>query len=127
MRFLLNRCDNVAMHNSIYRLEWAVDLTRYRSNAIGKQIAAITMIIKPYSVCRRSQRSLPFKPLEKKEGRNFIADKQTKVVELVTFDSRLQMLYGLIIILISPYLFPLSIWIQITIHPLSTDGAIVIY
>ncbi len=36
--------------------------------------------------------SLPFKPLEKK-GRNlvkkwyFIADKQTKVVELVTFDS----------------------------------------
>ncbi len=24
------------------------------------------------------------------------------------------------------YLFPLSLWIQITIHPLSTDGAIVI-
>ncbi len=31
-----------------------------------------------------------------------------------------------LIILILPYLFPLSIWIQITIHPLSTDGAIVI-
>ncbi len=37
------------------------------------------------------------------------------------------MLYGnWLIILISPYLFPLSLWIQITIHPLSTDGAIVI-
>ncbi len=31
-----------------------------------------------------------------------------------------------LIILISPYLFPLSLWIQITIHPLSTDGAIAI-
>ncbi len=47
----------------------------------------ITMIIKPYSVCRRSQRSLPFKPLEKKEGCLIFADKQSKVVELVTFDS----------------------------------------
>ncbi len=30
------------------------------------------------------------------------------------------------IILITPSLLTLSIWIQITIHPLSTDGAIVI-
>ena len=30
------------------------------------------------------------------------------------------------IILITPNLLTLSIWIQITIHPLSTDGAIVI-
>ncbi len=30
------------------------------------------------------------------------------------------------IILITPYLLTLSIWIQITIHPLSTDGAFVI-
>ena len=42
---------------------------------------------KPYSIRMWSQRSLPFKPLEKKEGRNNFADKQTNVVELVTFDS----------------------------------------
>ncbi len=33
---------------------------------------------------------------------------------------------GMFIILITPNLLTLSIWIQITIHPLSTDGAIVI-
>ncbi len=32
---------------------------------------------------------------------------------------------GFFIILITPNLLTLSIWIQITIHPLSTDGAIV--
>ncbi len=77
------------------------------------------MINKPYSVCRGSQRSLSFKPLEK------IADKQTKVVELVTFDSAYRRYMACLSFLLHR-LFPLSIWIQITIHPLSTDGVIVI-
>ncbi len=57
-----------------------------------------------------------------------IADKQTKVVKEVTISPmrlRVQPL-ALHIILITPNLLTLSIWIQITIHPLSTDGAIVI-
>ena len=57
-----------------------------------------------------------------------IADIQTKVVKEVTI-SPIRMsgnawLIG--IILITPYLLTLSIWIQITIHPLATAGAIVI-
>ncbi len=50
------------------------------------------------------------------------------MVKLVTFDSAYECYMAWPIILISPYLFPLSLWIQITIHPLSTctDGAIVI-
>ncbi len=48
------------------------------------------------------------------------------VVELVTFNFAYECYMAWLIILISPYLFPLSLWIQITIHPLSTDGAIVI-
>ena len=47
-----------------------------------------------------------------------IADRQTKVVKLVTRNTQYYPKYGYIcfIILISLYLFPLSIWIQITIH-----------
>ena len=58
----------------------------------------------------------------------FIADRQTKVVKLVTGNTRYcpNGMAICFIILISSYLLPLSIWIQITIHPLSTDGAIVI-
>ena len=48
------------------------------------------------------------------------------MVKLVTFDSAYECYMAWPIILISPYLFPLSLWIQITIHPLSTDGVIVI-
>ncbi len=57
-----------------------------------------------------------------------IADIQTKVVKEVTFSYCAPAgLHGSsVFILITPYLLTLSIWIQITIHPLSTDGAIVI-
>ena len=58
-----------------------------------------------------------------------IADIQTKVVKVVTISPiRMsgQAWLALHIILITPNLLTLSIWIQITIHPLSTDGAIVI-
>ena len=57
-----------------------------------------------------------------------IADIQPKVVKELT----VYLLYApagcmaLHIILITPYLLTLSIWIQITIHPLATAGAIVI-
>ena len=47
-------------------------------------------------------------------------------VKVTDFDSNAPVRHGLIIILITPYLLTLSIWIQITIHTLSTDGAIVI-
>ncbi len=58
-----------------------------------------------------------------------IADIQTKVVKIVIISPiRMsgQTLWLLGIILITPYLLTLSIWIQITIHPLATAGAIVI-
>ncbi len=114
----------------------------YKSNAIGKQIAAITMIIKPYSISRRSQRSIPFKPLEKKWY--FIADKQTKVVELVTFDSAywcymawLSFLFHHICFLIymdPDYNSPLIYWwgycnlsILINVRCLSSDTATLIF
>ncbi len=55
------------------------------------------------------------------------ADIQTKVVKEVTFSALPRDLHGLsVFILITPYLLTLSIWIQITIHPLATAGAIVI-
>ena len=59
----------------------------------------------------------------------FIADRQTKVVKIVTGNTRAYSKYNVycLIILISSYLLPISIWIQITIQSLSTDGAIVIY
>ncbi len=58
---------------------------------------------------------------------DFIADRQTKVVKLVTSDSAYECYMAWLNILISPYLIPLSLWIQITIDPLSIDGAIVIF
>ncbi len=51
---------------------------------------------------------------------------KTKVVKVVTNESAQPGWLALHIILIKPNLLTLSIWIQITIHPLSTDGAIVI-
>ncbi len=57
----------------------------------------------------------------------FIADRQTKVVKLVTEFTRYYTKCGYM--LYHSYFtksIPLPIWIQITIHPLSTDGAIVI-
>ncbi len=63
-----------------------------------------------------------------REGRSNFADIQTKVVKEVTYlltrGSAYAWLIG--IILITPYLLTLSIWIQITIHPLAIAGAIVI-
>ncbi len=56
-----------------------------------------------------------------------IADIQTKVVKVVTISPiRMsgQTLWLIGIILITPYLLTLSIWIQITIHPLAITGAI---
>ncbi len=68
------------------------------------------------------------KHLEKKVVLISIADIQTKVVKEVTVSPirmcRNAWLIG--IILIAPYLLTLSIWIQITIHPLAIAGAIVI-
>ncbi len=58
-----------------------------------------------------------------------IADIQTKVVKVVTISPiRMsgQAMAHRYIIHITPDLLTLSIWIQITIHPLSTDGTIVI-
>ncbi len=58
-----------------------------------------------------------------------IADIQTKVVKVVTISPKRmsgQTLWLIGIILITPYLLTLSIWIQITIRPLATAGSIVI-
>ncbi len=85
----------------------------------------ITMISssRAYSICVRSKGHFRSSHLEKKEGRS-IFKKWLNSWPLL----RTQMLYARLdlIILITPYLLPLSIWIQITIPPLSTDGAIVI-
>ncbi len=57
-----------------------------------------------------------------------IADIQTKVVKVVISNAHPRdcIVWLFSIILITPYLLTLSIWIQITIHPLATAGAIVI-
>ncbi len=66
-------------------------------------------------------------PLNSHWRRSLLTDRQTKVVKLVTELSRSYTKYGCK--LYHSYFtksISLVIWIQITIHPLSTDGAIVI-